>query len=212
MIINKLIIDSTNAETDLCKLGVIFPTDKSPYNCSPELHKHSYTAIYDFLFSSIRNRDLVMCEIGILDNKSINCWRNYFPNAAIYGFEYNSFLIDNARKENLNNVFYDLIDVKDPNSIDNAFSKQNQLFDIIVEDSTHIVQDQLNVICISHKYLKDGGYLIIEDIFKDCDLNVYSEFLNNPNNKFSSCFVVDANHSLCDSKGWNNDRLLILIK
>jgi cephalosporin hydroxylase len=154
-----------------------------------------------------------LCEIGILNNKSINCWRKYFANARIYGFEYNSTLIDNAKKDNLVNVFYDLMDVKNPNSISNTFKKQNEIFDIIIEDSTHVLNDQLNVIDISYSYLKDGGYLIIEDIFKNCDLNMYIDFLNNhPEHKFRSCFIVDANHSLMDSKNWNNDRLLILIK
>lgn len=210
--INKLIIDSTQSTTDLCKLGITFPTDKSPYNPSVKLYRHAYTAIYDFLFSSIRNNELTLCEIGIYENKSIQCWRNYFPHATIYGFEYNTSFIDNAKKDNLTNVIYDFIDVKDPNSIDTTFGRQNKTFDIIIDDSTHEVNDQLNIINMSYKYLKTGGYLIIEDIFKSCDLNIYSNFLDGSNCKFKSRFVVDANHSLMHSGNWDNDRLLILTK
>ena len=52
MRIEKLVIDSTESVTDLCRLGVKHPTDKSPYNESSSLHKHPYTAVYNLLFST----------------------------------------------------------------------------------------------------------------------------------------------------------------
>ena len=56
MIINRITIDSTNSITDLCRLGAKYPTDKSPYNGSG--HRHPYTSVYDFLFSSVRYKKL----------------------------------------------------------------------------------------------------------------------------------------------------------
>ena len=45
MKINSIVIDSTNSITELCLLGVKYPTDKSPYNSDKNLHKHAYTSI-----------------------------------------------------------------------------------------------------------------------------------------------------------------------
>ena len=58
--INKLVIDSTQAITELCVLGAQHRTDKSPLSSplakiveNPIDYAHGYTAIYDFLFSNI---------------------------------------------------------------------------------------------------------------------------------------------------------------
>ena len=75
MRIEKLVVDSTESVTDLCRLGVKHPTDKSPYNESDSLHKHPYTAVYNLLFSYMRYNPIVLGEIGILDNMSMKCWR-----------------------------------------------------------------------------------------------------------------------------------------
>ena len=75
--INSLIIDSTNSKTDLCVLGTKYPTDKSPYNTENTItpngsgHRHPYTAVYDFIFSSIRYKEISLAEIGVLDNMSM---------------------------------------------------------------------------------------------------------------------------------------------
>jgi hypothetical protein len=54
MKINSITIDSSNSITELCTLGVKYPTDKSPYNTDDNLHKHAYTAIYNLLFSNLK--------------------------------------------------------------------------------------------------------------------------------------------------------------
>ena len=94
--INSITIDSTNSVTDLCLLGVKYPTDKSPYNTEGNLHKHAYTAIYNLLFSNIRYKDIKLGELGILDNNSMLSWREFFPNAKLYGFEWFDERLDKA--------------------------------------------------------------------------------------------------------------------
>lgn len=211
---NKLIIDSTYSRTDLCELGVKYPTDKSPYNQNPNLHKHAYTAIYDMLFSSLRSREINLGEIGILDNNSIKCWWSYFPNATICGFENDQNRINNALEDNLDGwVCYYNLDVKSSaRSLNEGLSKFGEKFDILIDDSTHEFQDQINVIKEGFKFLKNGGYLIIEDIFKKEDENRYYEALKDLIPYFSSIFFVEANHKDMSSPGWDNDKLLILVR
>ncbi len=118
--------------TDLCMLGIKYPTDKSPYNQEQGLHKHAYTAIYDLLFSHRRYDDLILGEIGILDNNSMLSWREYFPNAVLHGFEYSQERLSKALNDNLPNTYYHFMDVLHKDSIRNGLSIFTG-FDIIIE-------------------------------------------------------------------------------
>lgn len=208
--INKITIDSTNSKTDLCNLGIKYPTDKSPYNTNKFLHKHAYTAIYNFLFSNIRYNNLVIGEIGIGYNYSMMLWRDYFPNAKLFGFEVRKERIEKAIADNLPNSTYIEIDVQNKKSICNAFLKSSTMFDIIVEDSNHIFENQIDLINVAYKYLNKGGLLIIEDVYMKENENRYADSLQNLNKYFSSITFVEANHELKQSEGWDNDKLLIL--
>ena len=66
MKINKLIIDSSNSITDLCKLGVKNPTDKSAY-VKDDLHRHAYMAIYDLLFMNLRYKNIKFTDKWVIN-------------------------------------------------------------------------------------------------------------------------------------------------
>ena len=121
MKINSIMINSTNSITDLCKLGVKYPTDKSPYviNNTPNGsgHRHPYTSVYNILFSTLRYKKIKLSEIGILDNMSMTCWREYFTNADLFGFDYKQEYIDLSRKSNLDETIYDYINIKEELSL-----------------------------------------------------------------------------------------------
>jgi len=215
MKINSITIDSSHSITDLCKLGTIYPTDKSPY-CHGRTpgssgHRHPYTAIYDFLFSSLRFKNIKIFELGILDNMSMICWREYFPNASLYGFEFNLDKIENAKGYNLKNTSYHLMDIKDASSIESGFKIAGN-FDIIFEDSTHEFEDQIRFINIAYKYLNPGGIMVIEDIFKRESETNYAKALEPLAHHFSSMTFINADHQQKYSGDWDNDKLLILFK
>lgn len=212
MKINSIRIDSTNSTTDLCMLGVKYPTDKSPYNQNNALHKHAYTAIYDLLFSHRRYDYLTLAEIGILDNNSMLSWREYFPNATLFGLEYMTEKLNKAISDNLSNTYYNYIDVTNKDSISSELKNMNMLYDIIIEDSTHVFDDQIRFTNEAVKYLKTGGYLIIEDIFIDADESKYQKELEHLGEYFSTATFIFADHDLKHSPNWNNDKLLVLIR
>ena len=205
MKINSITIDSTNSITDLCLLGVKYPTDKSPYNKDVNLHKHPYTSIYNLLFSSIRNKDITLGELGILDNNSMLCWREFFPNAKLYGFEWFDERLDKAKNDNID-CTYIKMNVKDVDSIAEGLSVAT--FDVLIEDSTHLFEDQIRFINEAYKHLNTDGILIVEDIFINASEDDYANAINN----FSSGTFINANHNLKNSLGWNNDKLLVLHK
>jgi hypothetical protein len=215
--INNLTINSSNSITDLCKLGIKYPTDKSPY-CTESYttthgsgHRHPYTAVYDLLFSTLRYKNNKLAEIGILDNMSMACWREYFPNSTLFGFEFNQDFINIAKKFNLVNTTYDFIDVKNDNSINDCLSKYGN-YDIIIDDSTHIFEDQIRICNIAYKFLNEGGILIIEDIFRSESEEKYFLQLESINKYFSTITFINTEHNLLYSPGWNNDKLLILFR
>jgi hypothetical protein len=211
--INKLTIDSTFSKTELCTLGKNFPTDKSPY--SEHKHRHPFTAVYDLLFSNIKCEEIVMAEIGIYENNSMKCWREYFKHGLFYSFDNNEKYLKQARNHNLPNVFYSKVDVKNASSISSTFQKIDKKFDIILDDSTHEFEDQIRIIKSCYPFLKTGGYLIIEDIFRP-DFIVrekkYYEALNKLRKFFLNITFIDCAHINKWSPGWDNDKLLILIR
>ena len=207
-------IDVTNAKSELCTIGAKVGTDKSPYNTKGA--RHSYTAIYDLFFSPLKNEKINFAEIGIAKNKGIKMFRKYFIHSNIYGFEFNKKLIENAKKDKLKNTKYFHIDVSNKKNILNAFTKINKKFRIIIDDSTHLIDHQINIIKTTHKYLESGGFLVIEDIayFKNLEVK-YMNKLNNYLKFFSKIYFIEANHInkyTMHNEKITNDRLLILIK
>jgi hypothetical protein len=210
MQINSISIDSTNSITELCMLGVKYPTDKSPYNTDKNLHKHAYTAIYSLLFSNIRYNNIRVGEVGILDNNSMFSWREFFPNATLYGFEWFDSRLDKAISDNIPNCTYSKMNVTDPKSIEKGLTDAGSNFDILMDDSTHVFEDQIKFINVAYKHLKPGGFLIVEDIFIDANEEDYSKAISHLSDYFSSATFIFANHDLKHSPGWNNDKLLLL--
>ena len=208
-------INYGSAKTNLCEIGKKYDTDKSSQrsNVTDLRHCHPYTLYYDELFKNKINDKLEIAELGILDGASLLMWKEYFPQANIYGFEYNLKLINNfKRKFNNERVFLSQLNVSSKESIVNAFHALNVMYDIIIEDTTHQFDDQIRVIESVHPFLKPGGILIIEDIFKRYNTNDYIEKLGPVLDNFSNYYFIELDHENRNSTGWDNDKLFILIK
>jgi predicted O-methyltransferase YrrM len=202
-------------QSDLCEIGQKYDTDKSSirYNVTNSRHCHPYTLFYDSLFKNKKHEKLEIAELGILEGASLLMWQEYFTDANLYGFEYDYNLIKNfENKYNSNRTTISHIDVTDKTSIQNAFNKLNIMYDIIIEDTTHQFEDQIRVIENIYQYLKPGGVLIIEDIFKSYNENDYIKRLNPILEHFQDYYFVELDHVNRNSTGWDNDKLFILIK
>jgi glycosyltransferase involved in cell wall biosynthesis len=205
--------DTTGIFSNLCEIAIKYKSDKCPYvEGSTSGHRHPYTPIYDSYFSHFRNKPINVGEIGIENNDSISIWRDYFPSANIYGFEYFQHLIDSARDKNLPGVHYELMNVCDEISIRESFKKVGVKYDILIDDSTHFFDDQIRIIKNAVEYLNPGGILIIEDIFRAENENRYSEEIQSILKYFSEASFITAEHQLRNSEGWDNDKLLVLVR
>ena len=96
---NKILIDLSLSNSKLCNLGKKFSTNKSPINLNG--HRAGYTALYDILFAQMKDKKIVLAEIGIAKNSSMKMWRSFFSKAKIHGFEYHDELIKKAKKDKL---------------------------------------------------------------------------------------------------------------
>ena len=212
---STLKINYINNSSELCEIGKKYDTDKSSQriNVTDIRHCHPYTLFYDGIFKNKKDEPLKIAELGILHGASILMWKEYFPNAEIYGFDYDSNLINNFKQRfNNDRVTLSNIDVTNKDSIVTAFSKLNILFDIIIEDTTHKFEDQIKVIENTYQYLKPGGILIIEDIFKSYNENAYIHRLTPILKEFQDYYFIELDHNNRNSTGWNNDKLFVLIK
>jgi len=210
----SLNINYYNNSSELCEIGKKYDTDKSSQrsNASDYRHCHPYTLFYDGLFRNKKNEHLKIAELGILDG-ALLMWKEYFPNCELYGFEYNNDFIRNF-KRNFNNDKITLvnIDVTNEHNIINAFGKTNVMYDIIIDDTTHQFEHQIKIIENTYKYLKPGGILIIEDIFKSYNENDYIDRLKPILHNFQDYYFVTLDHVNRISTGWDNDKLFILVK
>lgn len=208
-------IDYKESSSELCWIGAHYDTDKSSQreNVTDSRHCHPYTLFYHSLFKDARNDDLVIAELGILHGSSLLMWRDFFLNASIYGFEYDTNLIDSFKKTYDNDrIELVQLDVQNQQSIVEAFHSTGVQYDLIIDDTTHEFEDQLRVIENVHSYLKPGGMLIIEDIFKHYNEKDYINRLRPILDKFQDYYFVSMDHKNRNSTGWNNDKVLVLVK
>ena len=212
-IFSKLIVDTSHYNSLLCKSGANYGTNKSPLNIMG--HRSGYTPYYDLLFRHLKNEKINFAEIGIENNASTKMWRKYFSKAKIYGFEFEDIKIKKAKKHKLKNTVYHKIDVSNQNNIHKAFSKINKKFDIIIDDSTHIFDHQINIIKKVHPFIKKNGILIIEDIYKNRKENLeenYYKKIKSLNYIFEKIYFVEYHNINNYTANWKNEKLLILIK
>jgi glycosyltransferase involved in cell wall biosynthesis len=211
MTFRSITIDTTGKVSKLCKIAMHFNSDKCPYSQNTTSgHRHPYTPIYDDLFSSLRDEEINVAEIGIEKNDSINIWRRYFPLAKIYGYEYNDDYIQNAENQNLIDVQYVKMNIQDESSIQSGLDQVGVKYNVIVEDSTHIFEDQIRFIKKSINYLNEGGILVIEDIFRNRSEEDYKKELLEVEKYFSEITFITAEHENRYSPGWDNDKLIVL--
>ena len=208
-------INYHNYSTELCEIGKKYDTDKSSQRkyITYLRHCYPYTIFYDNLFKNKKDEILNIAELGILKGSSLLMWKEYFINANIYGFDNNNNLINHfIEKYDNDRINLSYIDVFNKESILNTFLKLNIHFDIIIDDTTHNFEDQIRIIENTYQFLKPGGIMIIEDIYKSYIEQEYFDRLQSILHNFQNYYFIELDHVNRNSIGWNNDKLLILIK
>jgi hypothetical protein len=211
--ISKLIIDTSHYNSKLCALGAKYGTNKSALNIQG--HRSGYTPYYDMLFRHLKDQKILLAEIGIELNASTKMWRKFFSKAKIYGLEFDNQKIIQAKKDGLKNTFYKKIDVSNQKSIKNTFLKINKKFDVIIDDSTHDINHQINIIKVTSNFLNKKGILIIEDIFKKRKHHSEEDYykrLPSLKKNFQKIYFVEFHNLSNYTASWKCEKILVLIK
>jgi demethylmacrocin O-methyltransferase len=92
-------------------------------------------------------------EIGVLNGASLAMWRDYWPQAEVWGF-------DKERRETDIQVMYG--DQSKPEDL--AFATRLGPFDLVIDDGSHVPADQVLGALTLVPHLAPGGLYIIEDV------------------------------------------------
>ena len=156
---NKIDIDKDkfNKNISLDYLFKKYETDKS--NAF-----HGFTKYYTNHLNRIKNKRLNFLEIGSARGGSAAAFVHYFDKSNVFCLDVNLTLVK-YKSEKINFFGLDSSNSKMlyrflKNIEERFFVKK---FDVIIDDGSHILSDQLFSINYFYKYLKKGGYYIIED-------------------------------------------------
>ena len=152
-------------KTDLCNIASRVGTDKATYG---------YTALYDKYFSSMREKNIDILEIGIYKGASLDMWSSYFLDANVFGIDdcsgghtENPHLNPTNEKdmEQMRLKGYKVFNADQSNRGDLKKALKDNKFDIIVDDGSHFQADQQISFGAMFSTMKPGGYYVIEDVF-----------------------------------------------
>ena len=121
-----------------------------------------YLDEYERLFGPMRDAPLRLLEIGVKFGASMLLWSEYFPNATIVGLD----IADKPKDfPPHSRVHFVQGSQDDPIALDKCAAIADAPFDIIVDDASHV--GRLSAASFAYlfpRYLKPGGFYVIEDI------------------------------------------------
>jgi hypothetical protein len=176
------IINPTLFDKNLNYLFEYFNTDKgyyfyNQYSKSKKKEKiqgHSYVAFYEKYFKIVKNNKLNILELGSFKGAAAAAFFFYFPNSKIYSGDIFPDLFNFFSKR----IFNFKVDSGSEKSINSVILNNDVKYDIIIEDASHFLKDQIISLFLLFKKLKSDGFFIIEELdFPDTrkDMNLLNE-------------------------------------
>jgi hypothetical protein len=104
------------------------------------------------------------------------------------------------------------MDVGIAESITSSLTATGGNLDILLDDSSHDAAHQDLIIHQALPFVRSGGMIIIEDINRDEPEEKYFNIIKDILHEFSFVSFVVTEHTNRYSPGWNNDKLLVMIK
>lgn len=162
---------------------------------------HQYGMIYNIIFNGLLgDKDkLSILEVGVFRGCSVQAWANSGIFEKIVGVTIDDNIIESARK--------DLSKIDYSNVIANAYTDEtidlilenHGKFDIVLDDGSHYVKDQLWFLDNYKKLLNPNGVIICEDVkFKELD-----------NFKNKGFYIIDV-RSNKNSLNINDDDIIVI--
>ena len=160
---------------------------------------HGYSKIYEKYFKNIKNEALNILELGSFYGNAAASFYYYFRKSEIYSGDIfpDLYRYSSSRVKN----FY--INTSDEDSIKKNILVKERKFNIIIEDASHSLKDQIISLFLLFKKIQPGGIFVCEELdFPDTrkDMNLNNEFPTlkeiliaiKTNNDFYSKYVTES--------------------
>jgi len=138
------------------------------------------------------------------------------PDTRIHMFDRDETFLRNGKELLLSEtVCFSLMDVGVDGDVARGLKESNgglYLYDVIIDDSSHEHGHQIRIIKEAFPLLKQGGILVVEDIFRSTPEEEYTRPLGAIIHQCSAAYFVQCEHKDRWSPGWDNDKLLVLVK
>jgi Methyltransferase domain len=135
----------------LDELALNHGTDKSSAG-------HDFARIYEQFLEAWRHLRITLLEIGVLDGASLRMWRDFFPEARLFGLDN-----DAAVGERVHSASIFIGDQADATVLD-AVVRESGPLDLIIDDGAHKAKQQIGSLLYLWPHLTPGGIYIVEDV------------------------------------------------
>ena len=167
---------------DLEKLGKKYGTDK--------IGKHNYLPVYYGLFKDRRNEVKKVLEIGVGEGAGLRMFRDFFPNAMIYGAE-----IDETRLLKEDRIVAYLCHQGIEKDLIYLIDVIGSDIDLVIDDGSHKPEDQYFTCATVMPMLSKKTIYVIEDvadarIMNDVGISVSNPLIVRLGKRYDDCLIV----------------------
>lgn len=132
---------------------------------------HSYGEVYNIIFDNYKNTTGNILEIGISGGFGLCAYVDYFKDAQIYGIDIEDICTTKIKNHERVHLYFG--DATLQENVD----KFNIMYDIVIEDGSHLPEHQIKHFVDFSKFVKPGGTYIIEDVH-EMYVDTISKILN----------------------------------
>lgn len=175
----------------LTDLANKFGTDKG----TEAFEQHGYSVIYEQLMSKLKYKNINLLEIGVYDGRfpcaSVQMWYEYFPNAQIFGIDYD---IESKKFEN-DRIHIFNGDQGNRNDLQTLIDRYEiKEFDIIIDDGSHFSRDHEISLGFLFPYLKSDGQYWIEDLHAPQSTQSLNNFKNSKLDNLTNTLINEQKY------------------
>jgi cephalosporin hydroxylase len=153
-------------------------TDKGPTG-------HNYVEVYERFIFQWRYDPIKVFEIGIDKGGSLVMWEEYFPKASIYGLDINDMSrFAHGRVKTI------VGDQSKRHELQRAIDISGGDIDILIDDGGHTMEQQQVSLGYLFKFVKPGGYYILEDLHTSIAAR-WPDFGAEPNGNNSTLRMIE---------------------
>ena len=186
-------IDVNPAPTRLSELADKHGTDKGSVNPLSRFNNawpvHNYTYFYDYIFESKREeiKNVFECGLGtnnpnVLSNMqgagvpggSLRMWREYFPNAHVYGADIDRDIL--FTEDRITTTYVDQLDSTSVAELAKWLPKD---LDVIIDDGLHTADAAISLFLGIANNLRPGGVYIVEDVWHGTEPDLTAWLVDN---------------------------------